>query len=114
MPADTRMPTPFPSYDPSSQRRRDRARAFFSKPVGWKHVGMFIIACLAALGWTINTPGKRLDALDARVLRTEKRIDTLAEQQRFTNYMLCVNARRTDPASVPPDCAPVIEARTHK
>lgn len=73
-----------------------------------------VLAILAALGWSINTPGKRIDALDVRVTRTERRTDTLAEAQRFTNYMLCVNARRNDPASAPPDCVPIIEARRHK
>lgn len=96
-----------------SDSRRDRTRAWLAG-VSAKDILVGLLAILAALGFTVNTPGKKLDALDVRVTHSERRIDTLAEAQRFTNYMLCVNARRTDPASAPTDCTPIIEARRGK
>lgn len=77
-----------------------------------------IAAVILALGFTFTTPRSQIrqlraadSALDRRVTANEKEIAGLREQQRFTNYMLCVNARRTDPASAPPDCIPLIDAR---
>lgn len=109
MPTDTRPAPPFPPYTPLS-RRRDRARAWISRTTP-HDVLLAILAILAGLGVSILTPGMRLTKLELRAERVDRRIDTLAEQQRFTNYMLCVNARRTDPASAPPDCSPIIESR---
>lgn len=110
--SETRLAAPFPPYGPPS--RRDRALTILSRPLTLKDLVLGLVGILVALGWTVTTPGKRIDKLEARVTHVEKTVDTLSEQQRFTNYMLCVNARRTDPASVPPDCAPVIEARKGK
>lgn len=106
---ETRLVPPFPPYDATT--RRAKARAMLARPLGWKELGLGVLAILAALGWTITSPGRRLDKLDTRMARTESRVDTLFDQQRFTNYLLCVQIRRTDPLAVPPDCAPIIESR---
>lgn len=97
---------PFPPYtgqSPQPLRRRPRWPEWLTRDVKPKDAVLFILAALAALGFT--NPIRRITALETRV-------SGLEEAQRFTNYMLCVNARRTDPASAPPDCAPLIEART--
>lgn len=67
-----------------------------------------IAAIIAALGFSMNSPGRRIDALDVRVTRVELRADSSAENQRFANYMLCVLIRKSDPASVPPGCPPTV------
>lgn len=103
-----------PPYTPESDRRRRRMPDWLTKDIKPRDVGLGILAILVALGWTFTSPNRRIAAVEARVTANEKAISTLAEQQRFTNYMLCVNARRTDPASAPPDCAPIIEARKAK
>lgn len=100
-------------YTPDSDRR-SRARAFLTKDLSAKDVILFLFAAIIALGWRFSSPSSRIAALEVRVLAAEKEISALAEGQRFTNYMLCVNARRTDPASAPPDCAPIIEERKAK
>lgn len=105
----------------TKDEHRRRLTAFFTKDVTIKDIVFAVAGLVAALGFSINSPNKRIDALvvnlagaTTRIDHAERRIDTLAEAQRFTNYMLCVNARRTDPASAPPDCVPIIEARSHR
>lgn len=72
-------------------------------------VAAIVAAIIAALGFSLNSPSKRIDALDVRLSRVEQRADSAAEAQRFANYMLCVLIRKTDPASVPPGCPPTTE-----
>ena len=104
-------------------RRRDEsglggvvgaAKAFASIVVA---LGL-IIAGAAAFGFGSTTPsrtleamGRRLDGHDAQISRLEHRVDTLSARQGFTNYLLCVQMRMTNPAMLPPDCAPIIEGR---
>lgn len=73
---------------------------------------------LAAIGWRSTSPasalaaiGNRVDTNSGRITHLERRVDTLETQQSFTNYLLCVQLRRTDPAAVPPDCAPIFQSR---
>jgi hypothetical protein len=101
-----------PPYNPSSQRprRRDRALALLTQDLKPRDVILAMAAIVVALGWTFNSPGKRLAAVEARITKNEKSIDALTEQLRFTNYLQCVQLRRSDPAAVPPGCAPVIES----
>lgn len=106
-----------PAIEHRSTHSGRRTLDFFTRDLTARDVATALVglaAMIAAFGWTINSPGKQIRALDTRVTQAEHRIDTLAEQQRFTNYMLCVNARRTDPASAPPDCTPIIDARNHR
>jgi hypothetical protein len=84
-----------------------------------------IAAVIGALGWSFSSPQKqismlsvataaRFDSTNHRVGANEHRLETLEEQQRFSNYMLCVLVRRSDPAAVPPDCpaaAPIPRGR---
>lgn len=77
-----------------------------------------LTAAAGALGFHTSSPGKSLDAVSvrvdsnvARITRMERRVDTLATQQTFTNYLLCVQMRTTNPALLPPDCAPIFQAR---
>lgn len=70
-----------------------------------------IAALIGALGFVITSPGKRFDDYNTRLTRVELRADSAAEQQRFANYMLCVLIRRSDPAAVPPGCAPITDPR---
>lgn len=102
-----------PSYNPRSERR-SRTRELFARTMTLRDVLLAILATIAALGWTITSPGRRIAMVETRVTAAEKDIGTLSEAQRFTNYMLCMNARRTDPASAPPGCDPIIESWRHK
>jgi hypothetical protein len=74
------------------------------------YLAAIIGAILVALGWRWDTPGQSIRALEGRVTVTEKRIDTLSSQQRFTNYLLCTQFRRTDAASTPPACTRVFDS----
>lgn len=71
-----------------------------------------IAALIGALGFVVTSPGKQIEAINVRVTRVELRADSAAEQQRFANYMLCVLIRRSDPAAVPPGCAPITGPRS--
>lgn len=94
------------SYAPTS----DRSRLLrFLVPKDALTVVAIAAAIIAALGFSLNSPSKRIDALDIRLTRVELRADSAAEAQRFANYMLCVLIRKTDPASVPPGCPPTTE-----
>jgi hypothetical protein len=91
----------------SYSQTSDRSRLLrFLVPKDALTVLAILAALIAALGFSLNSPSKRIDALDVRLSRVEQRFDTIAEQQRFTNYMLCVMTRKNDPASVPPGCPP--------
>lgn len=46
--------------------------------------------------------------VDQRVANVEHRVDAIEKQMELTNYILCVNARRNDPASAPPRCSIVL------
>lgn len=106
----------------TTRTRRDEAQAYvpdsdasptagsrwprwLTRDVSFKDVVLFVIAALMALGFT--NPMRRIAALETKV-------SGLEENQRFTNYLLCVQFRRNDPAAIPPDCAPVFEARNPK
>lgn len=53
-----------------------------------------LVGVIGYLGYHISTP------LEARVTKLEERED-------LDSYILCMMARRTDPISLPPDCAPI-------
>jgi hypothetical protein len=66
-------------------------------------------ALLSALGWRYYSPERAIAALEARISHNTVRIDSLANGLAFTNYLQCVQLRKTDPSSLPPNCAPIIE-----
>lgn len=118
----TRTPSPFAAYDAS--RRRDRIRALFAR-ITAKDILLAILAILAGLGFSITTPGKRIDGLSlvttarfdttTRALRdVERRAASLEEHQRFNDYLLCVIVRKVDPTATAPDCAPIIERNSRR
>lgn len=82
--------------------RAVRVPAWMTRDISLRDVILFVIAALAALG--LSNPIKRIGAL-------EQRVDGIEEQQRFTNYLLCVQIRRTDPSLAPKDCTPIIDER---
>ena len=78
----------------------------------------FAAALLTALGWRYYSPAheeqerKLADStLNVRVNENSKRIDALSARLEFTNYLQCVQLRKTDPVSLPSDCAPIILQR---
>lgn len=97
-----------PMYDRRGTRRpQNNWRGFWQR-----HLRPSEILALAILGGMVLTVVDRLRVnLEPRVIALEHRVDSLAGDLKFTNYMLCVQQRRTDPAAVPPDCAPIFQAR---
>lgn len=94
-------------YTPDSDQADAPSRwpRWLTRDVSPKDVVLFIIAALMALGF--SNPIRRIAALETRV-------GGLEESQRFTNYLLCTQLRRTDPAATPSDCVPVFESRKPK
>lgn len=78
----------------------------------------FAAALLTALGWRYYSPAheelerKLADSTqNVRIMENSKRIDDLSARLQFTNYLQCVQLRKTDPVSLPSDCAPIILQR---
>lgn len=68
---------------------------------------------LSVIGWRAYSPQQLAGQISAEAIARvalERRVDSLANQQQFTNYMLCVLVRRTDPLAVPATCSPVSKA----
>lgn len=71
-----------------------------------------ILAAMAVIGSVLGAVGYRQYSyadLDARINLNARRIDSLSDRLKFTNYMQCVQLRKTDPMSLPPDCTPIME-----
>ncbi|MCU1384987.1 MAG: hypothetical protein JWL71_3684 [Acidobacteria bacterium] len=80
------------------------------------------LAVIALVSVAMNTFGLRLwgapqdmQLLTTRVVKLEttqadvmQRLQTVEESVRMSSYILCVSARRNDPASAPPGCTPVL------
>lgn len=99
----TRPPFPPPPYTaPQPLRRRLRLLAWLGRDLKPTDIIIAILALLGAFGFV--NPIRRISALETRV-------SGLEESQRFTNYLLCVQIRRNDPAGVPPGCAPVLDSK---
>lgn len=99
------MPPPvFPPFTPDTSRRR-RIPEWLTRDLGLKDVILLALAILGAYGFV--NPLRRISVL-------EEKVSGLEENSRFTNYLLCVQIRRNDPAGVPPGCAPVFEERKDK
>lgn len=68
-----------------------------------------LAGALSLVGWRRFDAASRYEELSTRITRAEARVDSLSNRLRFTNYLQCVQLRKTDPASLPDDCAPIIE-----
>lgn len=93
------------AYTPDAQTTPSRWPQWLTRDVSAKDVVLFLIAALMALGFT--NPIRRISALEARAAKVETQLE-------FISYLQCVQIRRSDPAGVPPGCAPIIDARTPK
>jgi hypothetical protein len=112
-------------------RRSRRPWSTLSRAVTIRELAFAAAAVLAtvlgALGFSVGTPRKavttlnsridtdssRVTFLETRVNNVSARVDTLYQKADFTNYLLCVQIRRTDPASTPPGCDPLIQTWRH-
>ncbi len=107
-----RVPMP-PNYSPDVDRREPprRGRWFQSVSLSEFLTALALLsALLSALGWRYYSPA----LIESRVTAVEHRVDTLSSDLKFTNYLQCVQLRKTDPMSLPPGCAPIIERGTGK
>ncbi len=102
MPTSTRPP--FPAYTGQAPQplRKRRVPEWMTRDLSLKDLVLLALAILGAYGFV--NPLRRISVLEVKV-------SGLEESQRFTNYLLCVQIRRTDPAAVPPGCDPILAAK---
>lgn len=81
--------------------------------------GAILVSAAAALGFRSDSPKETLERMNhrvdsnvVRITSLERRLGDLENKQNFTNYLLCVQMRTTNPVMLPSDCAPIIQART--
>ena len=93
-----------PTTRPYDRRAVDRGVLFRRlKPSEILSAVTLVVALVTALGWRFTS----IAEVEARVSTLERQVDSVTAGVRFTNYLLCVQLRRPDPAMLPAGCAPV-------
>lgn len=93
----------------------------------WAHRRLVVVALVASLvggllvltGFRLIGPGEDVAQVKADLKKSDSvhtaretmlvdRVGSLENKMDLTTYILCVSARRYDPASAPPGCTPVV------
>lgn len=115
-----------PQSDRASDLASDRVPVWWRRPISFGEITAALAllgTLLTSMGWHYLPASRAVDieslaratadtALRRDVERNTHRLDSLANRLEFTNYLQCVQLRKTDPASLPRDCAPIIERGT--
>jgi hypothetical protein len=103
--------SPSTTYTPDSDASRaaPSSRGFLRRVSFSETVAALLLigGGLSVLGWRRVS----YDELEGRITANTKRIEALESRLTLTNYMLCVQLRKNDPASLPSDCSPIFDAR---